>query len=554
MRHILFFLVFSSVSGFSQNTSTSPASVKSDRPKLVVGIVVDQMRQEYLYRYAAKFGNDGFKRLMKDGFMLKNAHYNYSPTVTGPGHASIYTGSTPSIHGIIGNEFYDKESKKMVNCVGDPSVKPVGNLAGAGLVSPWRMLTTTITDQLKIFTQKKAKVIGISIKDRGAVLPAGHMADAAYWYDKQTGKFISSTYYMAELPAWVNKFNNLNLADQYLSQEWKTLLPINEYTESWGDESPFEGKFEGKPKSVFPYDLKSLRKTNGNFDLLTTVPFGNDYVTEFAKAALLAEKMGADAITDFLCISYSTTDILGHKMGPQAIEVQDMYMRLDKNIADLLKKLDEVVGQNNYTVFLTSDHGVAEIPQHMKENKVPAGYFSAGNATALLKDFLKGYFPEAELIDNVSNNEVFLNHAAFQGAPKSAGVDMLILSELIGKFMMTQPGVANYYTEGMLRQGRYDEGGIRGMIIRGHHAKRSGDVVLNLEPAWYTSSFITGTTHGSAYTYDTHVPIIFYGHGIKKGSSVRYHAITSIAPTLSMLLNISLPNGSTGTPVEELFE
>lgn len=526
----------------------------TDRPKLVVGIVVDQMRQEYLYRYAPKFGNDGLRRLMRDGFMLKNAHYNYAPTYTGPGHASIYTGTTPAVHGVVGNDFYDKEQKRMVNCVEDTIQKPVGNTKGAGLVSPMRMLSTTITDELKIFTNQRARVVSVSIKDRGAVLPGGHMADGAYWYDKLTGKFITSTFYMDALPAWVNQFNNLNLAEQYLAQEWRTLLPIDQYKESGVDESPYEKKFAGKGKTTFPYDLKVLRGANGNFELLVNTPFGNDYLTEFAKAGLVAEKLGSDDITDFLCISYSTTDIIGHQMGPRSVEVEDTYLRLDRNIADLLKKLDETVGVNNYTVFLTADHAVAEVPQYLADRKVPAGYFNERYATSQLNDFLSTYFPDKDAVANVSNDQIFLNHEAFQGSPKTTGLDMFIVAELIGKFMMTQPGVANYYTESILRQGRYDEGGIKGKIIRGYHPKRSGDVVLILEPGWYASGSIQGTTHGSPYNYDTHVPILFFGKGIKKGSSARYYPITSIAPTLSMLLNITLPSGSTGSPVVELFE
>lgn len=516
--------------------------------------MVDQMRQEYLYRYQSKYGPDGFRRLMGDGFMLRNAHYNYVPTYTGPGHASVYTGSTPSIHGIIGNDFYDKELKTSVNCVNDPNQKPVGAANGNGDVSPWRMLTSTITDELKLFTQKKSKVIGISFKDRGAVLPAGHMADAAYWYDGATGKFMTSTYYMQALPEWVNQFNNQNLPGKYLTQEWNTLLPIAQYTESGADASPYEAKLLGKDKAVFPYDLKTLRGKNTGFELLYYTPFANDFLTEMAKATVAGEQLGKDEITDFLCVSYSTTDAVGHTVGPNAIEIEDIYLRLDRNIADLLKRLDQEVGKGNYTLFLTADHGVADVPQYLKDSKVPAGYFNDRYAEAKLTEFLEGYFPGKKLIANISNDQIFLNQEAFQGAPKTTGLDMYIVSELIGKFLMSLDGVADYYTEGTLRQGRYDEQSVKGMVIRGFNPRRSGDVAFVLQPGWFGSGSIQGTTHGSPYTYDTNVPILFYGHGVRKGSSVRYHRITDIAPTLSMLLNIKFPNGCTGQPVEELFE
>lgn len=535
------------------SAQTAPSGV-SDRPKLVVGIVVDQMRQEYLYRYYNKFGNDGFRRLMGSGFMMKNAHYNYAPTYTGPGHASVYTGTTPAVHGIIGNDFYNKKSGKMVNCVEDSLQKIVGAPSGNGDVSPWRMQASTVTDELKLFTQKRAKVIGISFKDRGAVLPAGHMADAAYWYESGSGRFISSTYYMSKLPEWAEKFNALNLPDKYLSQEWNTLLPIEQYTESGPDDSPYEKKYSGKTKPVFPYNLPQMRKQNGNYELLYMTPFANDFLTEFAKTAFVNEKMGKDDVTDFLCISYSTTDAIGHAVGPNAIEVEDTYLRLDRNIADLLKTLDKEVGPGNYTLFLTADHAVADVPQYLKDNKMPAGYFNENYASAKLNEYLETYFPGKKLINNVSNGQIFLNHNAFQGSPKSSGIDMFIVAELIGKFLMTMDGVANYYTEGVLRQGNYNDQGIKGLVIRGYHPKRSGDIVVVLEPGWFESGSIQGTTHGSPYAYDTNVPMLFYGKGIKRGTSVRYHPITDIAPTISALLNIKYPSGCTGNPAEEVLE
>ncbi|MFM8738768.1 MAG: alkaline phosphatase family protein, partial [Cytophagales bacterium] len=309
----IFFLGFVCVVSFSVAAQNAP-------PKLVVGIVVDQMRQEYLYRYESKFGEGGFNRLM-GGFMLTNAHYNYVPTYTGPGHASIFTGTTPAYHGIIGNDWWDKHLKKEVNCVGDERFQPVGNPEGNGDVSPWRMLASTITDELKVATQKKAKVVGISIKDRGAVLPAGHLPDGAYWLDTKSGKFITSTYYKNALPTWVDAFNNLKLPDSYLNQDWKTLLPIEKYLNV--DDSPYERKLKGKDKPVFPYNLKELRTENGGYDLLSATAFGDDLLTEFAKATLAGEQMGKDDITDFLSVSFSAPDYVGHAMGPNSVELED---------------------------------------------------------------------------------------------------------------------------------------------------------------------------------------------------------------------------------------
>lgn len=536
-------------------SSTAHAQVKKARetPKLVVGIVVDQMRQEFLYRYDSKFTNGGFRRLVQDGFMLENAHYNYAPTVTGPGHASVYTGATPSVHGIIGNDWYDKNLKREVNCVNDPDQKVVGVAEGNGDVSPWRMLSTTVTDELKLSSQGRSKVIGVSIKDRGAVLPAGHTPDGAYWFDSKSGRFITSTYYARALPDWVERFNEQNLADKYLSREWNTLLPLNQYTESGRDETAYESAPGGKDKPVFPYDLKALSKQN-DFELLTYTPFGNDYLTELAKAAIEGEKLGADDITDFLAISYSSTDILGHAVGPNAVEIQDMYLRLDRNIEDLLRTLDQKVGVGNYSVFLTADHGVADVAQYLRDRLIPAGYLNSSQLLKSLNDHLRNYFPNKNIVEAISNGQLFFDQDVFQNDPKASGVELLIATELTINFLLKQNGVANAYSENIIRQSGYDEGGTKGMVIRGYHAKRSGDVAIVLEPGWYPAEKVQGTTHGSSYTYDTHVPVIFFGKGIKKGSSVQYYPITDIAPTLSLLLKIKFPSGCTGQPIKELFE
>ena len=532
----------------------TPLFAQETSPKLVVGIVVDQLRHEYLYRFENKFGQEGFKRMMRDGFTLNNAHYNYVPTYTGPGHASIFTGTTPAYHGIIGNDWYEKSTKKMVNCVDDDRYKAVGFDSPEGNVSPSRMITTTITDELKLFTQYKSKVVGMSIKDRGAVLPAGHNPDGAYWYDSRSGMFITSTYYIEKLPNWVDQFNGKKLADNYLNQDWKTSFPISEYTESGPDDSPYEVKYRGTEKSTMPYKFSELRKQNGEFAVLPATPFGNELLTQFAMSAVKGEALGKDGITDFLTVSYSSPDYIGHAMGPNAVEVEDTYIKLDKNLEELFKYLDKEVGVNQYTVFLTSDHGVADVPQSLTDNKMPAGYFRVANVEAGLKFHLKKYFPDKEIIERIYNDQVFLNHEQFSSDPKSSGVELMIASQLISEYLMSVAGVAQVYTESTIRQGDYDEGGVKGMLVRGFNHKRSGDIAYVLEPGWISWGGIQGTTHGSPYTYDTHIPILFFGKGIKKGSSSVYHRITDIAPTLSVLLKIKFPNGCTGQPIGELFD
>ncbi len=557
MKKLVFILMISSLHlhGQEKQKQHTPEKPREDRPKLVVGIVVDQMRQEYLYRFEKKFGSGGFKRLVGEGFMLKNTHYNYVPTYTGPGHASIYTGTTPAIHGIIGNDWYDKVSKKDVNCVGDDRQMPVGSEKGRGNVSPWRMISTTITDELELASQKQSKVIGLSMKDRGAVLPAGHLADGAYWFDGSTGRFISSTFYKPGLPQWLNIFNARNLADQYLNRDWTTLLPIEQYTESGPDDSPYETILKGKVRPVFPYKLKEIRTLFPGFDLVIAVPFGSDLLTEAAKAAIEGEELGKDDITDFLAVSYSSPDYVGHSMGPNSVEIEDTYLRLDKNLEDLLNDLDKKIGVGNYTVFLTSDHGVSEVAGYLKDNKIPAGIFRQPGVEAGLNDFLnKNLLGIDSVIERISNDQIFLNHKRFGTDLKSSGVEMMIASELISQYLLKQEGVADVFPASALRSADFGEKGVKGQVIRGYHRKRSGDIAFVLEPNWMNALVSVGTTHGSGYSYDTHVPLLFFGWGIRKGSSSQYHSITDIAPTLSVLLKIKFPSGCTGQPIGEIVD
>ena len=521
-----------------------------DHPKLVVGIVVDQMRQEYLYRYYEQFGYGGFKRIMEEGFMVKNMHYNYTPTYTGPGHASVYTGTSPAVHGIVGNSWYSKKEDAAVYCAGDGSVHQVGTVGEGGRVSPHRMLTSTITDELRLSNQMNSKVIGISIKDRGASLPAGHIGNAAYWFDSGSGYFVTSTYYMDKLPLWVVNFNDRQLALRYLSETWDPSLPINRYVASGPDKSPYEVKIGGKERPTFPYDLKEMSKDKKNYGLLTTTPFGNDLVTEMALAALQGEDLGKDLYPDFLAISFSSTDIAGHAFGPNSVELEDTYIRLDKNMERLLSTLDAKIGRENYLLFLTADHAVADVPQRMIDLKIPAGYFRAPTMKVDIEAHLVHYYGEGDWVINVSNRQVFLNRKLIHDKK-------LILSEVqekVAEFLRSLEGVALSYTAHDLIASDFDEGGIKGLLVRGFNQKRSGDVVFELEPAWLESNRVAGTTHGSAYTYDTHVPMLWLGWGIKSGFSNRYYAITDIAPTLAMLLDIKLPNGCTGRPILEVLE
>lgn len=522
------------------------AQMITEKPKLVVGIIVDQMKQDYLTRFYHKFGEDGFKRLAEQGFMARNGHFNYAPTVTGPGHASVYTGTTPANHGIAGNTWYSRVLKRSVYCAEDTAVANVGGSPSAGKISPKNLYTSTITDELKLSTQRRAKVIAMSIKDRGSALPGGHLSDGSYWYDSGTGEFMTSTYYMEELPKWVSKFNKKKNGLKYLETPWTTLYPIEEYVESGIDDSPYENSIVGKPTPTFPYAFSHLdEKQKNNF--IRSTPFGNSLLADLALEAIDAEKLGDDDITDFLAVSFSSTDYIGHYYGPQSIEVQDTYLRLDKEIARILAALDKKLGDGNYTVFLTADHGVAENSQRMADEKFRIANFKYKPMRVAIEAALNQKFGFAKWVES-GTGAIYLDRKLIA----EQKVDLIEMQRAVAQVAETFPGVHKAYTAHDLSTKEYTEG-LAQLIQNGYHNKESADVVVVLDPGWQGGGQ-TGTTHGSGWTYDTHVPILMYGWGIKPGNSVRYTTITDIAPTLSMLLNIRLPNGATGQPIKEVFK
>ncbi|GAA4271364.1 alkaline phosphatase PafA [Aquimarina gracilis] len=517
-------------------------------PKLVVGIVVDQMRYDYLTRFYNRFGEGGFKRMISEGYNCKNNHFNYVPTYTGPGHASVYTGTTPQNHGIISNHWYDKFGKQMVYCASDPSVKAVGSDSDMERMSPHRMKTTTVSDQNRLHTQLQGKTIGIAIKDRGAILPAGHTANAAYWFrGKDEGKWITSTYYRNDLPEWVKKFNESGKAKSYF-KVWNTLYDINTYSESGSDKNNFEGGYKGKETATFPYDLAKLKDQNAGYDIIKSSAFGNSLTADFAIAAIDGEQLGADNTTDFLTVSFSSTDYVGHNFGVNSKEIQDTYLRLDQDLERFFNALDQKVGKGQYTVFLTADHGAVHVPSYLKSVNIPAGYFDANEFSAKVTAFAHNKFDVKDLIEHISNYQVFFNYNTLKESKIASGD----LQEAIAHFLLQEPHIDKVFTRKQLESTNYTSG-IATLIQKGYNQKRSGDVIVVLNPATIAYSK-TGSTHGSGLTYDTHAPLLFFGQGIKKGSTTHETHITDIAPTISALLGIAFPNGATGDVLSFVLE
>lgn len=465
------------------------------RPKLVVGIIVDQMRWDYLHYYDYTFGNGGFRRLLDEGYSCDNTQITYVPTVTAVGHSCVYTGSVPAITGIAGNDFY-KDGKRTY-CADDATVQTVGSTTKAGLMSPRNLRVTTMCDAVKIAQDFKAKTIGVSLKDRGAIMPAGHTADAAYWYDNDAKVFITSSYYMEKLPKWVEDFNKANR------------------------------------------QATDIRYT----------PKGNTLVADMAIAALEGEKLGQGETTDFLAVSFSSTDYIGHRYGTRAPQTEEAYRQLDQDLARLLSSLDSAVGKGNYLLFLSADHAAAHNAALMQEHGVPAGEWDEPSALNDMNEYLKKlYNTQVPLVKDLIEYRVYLDHEAI----KAAGKDVGDVEEALCAHISGDDRVA-YAVPFAKAQALAIPQAIRERITNGYNPKRSGDIQIILQPGYYgfdSGSFHEGTSHGVWCSYDTHIPLLFYGWHIPNGRTAKETHVTDIAATICSLLNIQSPNGCIGEPIE----
>lgn len=545
---LLFYMFFCVFALLGQKKSKNESNNLRTSPKLVVGIVVDQMRYDYLTRFWNHYGDGGFKRLVNEGFNCKNNHFNYAPTSTGPGHTSVYTGAAPATHGVIGNNWYDKDAGVSVYCASDENYNSVGTSSDAGKMSPHRMNVTTITDELRLHTQMRGKTIAVALKDRGAVLPGGHTANAAYWFHgADEGNWVTSSYYMNELPKWVNDFNTSDAVEHY-KKPWTTVKVINTYLESGSDNNTYEGLFETETTPTFPHNTPNLLNKKKDFEIIKYTPYGNSITTDFALAALDGEALGKDATTDFLAISFSSTDYIGHKFGVNSKEVQDAYIQLDADLQRLLNTLDKKVGEGEYTVFLTADHGAIDVPAYLSDQKIPAGYFVYDSIKPKFNAFLQYKFGTASVVKNFSNYQFFLDHKVI----KNLDIEVAEAQEIIANELLNYKGIDRVYTGRQMMQNNYTKG-IPYILQNGYHQRRSGDVLVVLKPG-VISYPRTGSTHGSPQIYDTHVPLLFYGKGVQMGSTVNRTEIPDIAPTIAVLLGIAFPNGTTGEPIAEVLE
>ena len=543
---LLLLLLFVSNTLFSQVSKSVSNPVK--RPKLIVGIVVDQMRWDYLYRYYDRYAaNGGFKRMINQGFSCENTFINYVPTVTACGHACLYTGSVPAIHGIAGNEWYDPKSEQIVYCASDNSVDGVGTNSAAGKMSPRNMLTSTITDELRLATNFRSKVIAVSFKDRGAILPGGHSANAAYWYDGATGNFISSTYYMQTLPQWVTDFNNKKYPDEYFKKGWNTLYPISTYVQSTSDEQPWEGHPLGEEQKGFPYKLdKFIGSTN--YGALISTSHGNTFTKQMAIAAIEGEQLGKNSITDFLAVSFSSADYIGHAFGPNSIEAEDGFLTLDRDLGDLFNYLDNKIGKNQYLVFLSADHGAAHAGGFSQNFKVPGGYVQYGLLEKGVDSVLRKQFGNYKFLAASDNFQLYLDQQLID----SLKLNRSEMYRSVVNYLLDQPYIENAFaSEDVMKISLQEH--IRKQVVNGYNKLRSGDIFYYFSPG-YMSGGTTGTSHGAWNPYDSHIPLLWYGWNVKPGKTNREVHMTDAAPTIAAMLRLQMPSGCIGSVIEEVFK
>jgi predicted AlkP superfamily pyrophosphatase or phosphodiesterase len=458
----------------------------------------------------------------------------------------VYTGSVPNINGITGNAWYDRQLNRNVYCVEDNQVQTVGASTDAGKMSPRNLLTTTIGDEMRLSNQFASKVIGIASKDRGAILPAGHAANGAFWYDTKTGNWISSTYYGKDLPNWVQVFNQEKWPDRYYQKGWNTLYALSTYRQSTGDDMPYEAKPFGSQQRGFPYDLSKY--VGNNYGAITVTPHSASLTFELAKRAIVGESLGQDGFTDMLAVSISSTDYTGHAFGPNSIEIEDTYLRLDQDLGLFLDYLDSKVGKGNYIFFITADHGVAHVPGFLKENKLPGGTIDDAVWKRELDQRLKNKFGADRLIASTYNYHITLNQTLID----SLKLDQEDITAFVLSYLRKQEGVAEAFELNELMETPMAIKK-RNMLANGFFPVRSGDIQVILKPG-YIDGTSTGTTHGLWNPYDAHIPLVWYGWKIPIGRTHRETYMTDIAPTLAALLHIQEPNGNVGTVITEIVK
>lgn len=497
--------------------STQAAPPSAPTAKLVVAIIVDQFRYDYMTRFDGDY-HEGLRKLHDEGAFFTDGHEAHFPTVTAVGHAAFLSGSIPAIDGIVGNEWFDRETGKTVTSVSDDATKLLGGNGGAGS-SPRRLIASTLGDEIKATGAADTTVIGISLKDRAAILPAGHAANAAYWFEHESGQFVSSDYYMKDLPAWVQAFNKSDAANKYASAKWM----------------PADGVAGAQPFRVLPAAVGKPY-----YEAMIATPYGNDMLEAFAEHALKEEHLGRHSGTDVLTVSFSSNDLLGHQTGPDAPEVRDMCVQTDRVLGRLLRAVEAEAGAGNYVVVFTSDHGVAPKPEELTKRGIPAGRFSRAEAYQAIEGALTEKYGPGKWIVGSADLAPYLDHELLRQKHAALAEAEEIAADAVRKL----PYVFRVYTGAQLEHENLAGDPIGTLMQRGYYRGRAADLFIVQKPYWLASK--DGTSHGTPFSYDTHVPVIFLGRGIRPGRYDENVRTADIAPTLAALLGINTPSGSVG--------
>jgi len=527
------------------------AYIPPEKPKLIVEIIVEQLRYDQVEKLRDRFCDNGIRRMINEGTSFKNANFHYVHTQSAPGHATISTGTEPAFHGITSDYWYVPLKNEIIYCTQDREVAPVGGSFEQGLHSPAPLLSSTFSDELFMSTGGKAKIFSAGLRESSAILSVGHSASGVYWFDDITGTMMSSSWYMTELPAWVNDFNSMKLSESYLNNIWTPLKDLGAYSDCLPDSNSFEAGFSGI--CCFPYDIKKMRSkgipnNRKDYYLLRETPFGNSFTKDFAIRLIKEEELGKDEITDFLSVCFSSTDYIGHRFGPSSVETADAILRLDSDIAELLDFLNGTIGKKNVLVFFTAAHGVSEIPAVLEKNRIPAGYFRNSQAMQLLKMYLNAIYGQGDWVKGYYQNQVFLNRTLIEDAK----ISIEEMQKRVARFLVQHSGIAAAFPMVVFETSQFSNGYIR-MAANNFVPQRSGDILIVLSPGWVEKSDNYVTSHNSPYDYDTHVPLIWYGWTVNRATVTRRINMTDIAPTLSVMCGIPLPNAATGEPVNELI-
>ena len=528
-------------------SAQQPAQIPTDKPALIVGLVLDQMRPDQINQYWDKFGDGGFRKLMNHGSVMTQAAYRYYNTQHAPGIATIVTGAQPAVHGVVSNDWFELLREDMIHCTSDETAMAIGGSFENGQYSPKNMLVSTIGDELKLSSRSQSRVFGIGMRHEAAILSAGHSADAAYWFDTESGQWMSSSHYLDSLPQWLRTFNEKALPDMYLERRWEPLYPIGDHDARLPDTLQTRyplGGFTG-----FPYDLNKISRIDRNtknYHILQYTPFANTLTMDLALSMLFEEQLGEDDTPDLLMVNVGGLGIAASQFGSESVEFEDVLLRLDQDLAHFIETVEQKVGKHRVLFFMTATHGMHSEQKYKAALKLPGGQFDRNQALALLKSYLNVKYGQGDWVKGYYGNSIFLNRQLIEDSE----IPLSEMQSMVANFLVQFAAVAETITSTALSNGEFSKN-VRGLVQNGYHPKRSGDIIVILRSGWTLDNPIRT---GTGYNYDRKIPLVWYGWKIGKRSIYRDLDMTDVAATLSFFLDIPPPDAASGSPILELVE